>query len=177
MPGYRSRTEALGILAKVDPVAALKPVRDRLEHGSTAERQGAMAILAAMPGEPARDELSSWVDRLIAGKVAPEIQLDVIEAAKKRPETDFQQKIDHYRIVQAQRRSAGPLSRSLDWRRRSAGHDRIHDQGRARVRALPQSQGLRRASPSGAKSAPICPASAIASPARIYSNRSSIPTN
>ncbi len=96
MPGYRSRTEALGILAKVDPGAALKPLRDRLEHGSTAERQGAMAVLAAMPGELARDELSGWVDRLIAGKVAPEIQLDVIEAAKKRPETDFQQKIDRY---------------------------------------------------------------------------------
>ncbi|HEX3447896.1 MAG TPA: PVC-type heme-binding CxxCH protein [Isosphaeraceae bacterium] len=96
MPGYRSRTEALRILAKVDPGTALKPLRDRLEHGSTAERQGAMAVLAAMPGEPARDELSGWVDRLIAGKVATEIQLDVIEAAKKRPETDFQQKIDRY---------------------------------------------------------------------------------
>jgi quinoprotein glucose dehydrogenase len=36
------------------------------------------------------------VDRLIAGKVAPEIQLDVIEAAKKRAETDFQVKIDRY---------------------------------------------------------------------------------
>jgi quinoprotein glucose dehydrogenase len=96
MPGFRSRTEALSIIAKFDPAAALKPLRDQLENGSTAERQGAMAVLAAMPGELARDELSGWVDRLIAGKVAPEIQLDVIEAAKKRPETDFQQKLDRY---------------------------------------------------------------------------------
>jgi quinoprotein glucose dehydrogenase len=96
MPGYRGRTEALGILAKVDPTAALKPVRDRLEQGSTAERQGAMAVLAAMPGDAARKELGTWVDRLIAGKVAPEIELDVIEAARKRSEAEFRDKLAHY---------------------------------------------------------------------------------
>jgi quinoprotein glucose dehydrogenase len=114
MPGYRSRTEALRILAKVDPVAALAPVRDRLEHGSTAERQGAMAVLAAMPGDPARDELSCWVDRLIAGKVAPEIQLDVIEAAKKRPETDFQEKIDRYESSKPKDDALAPYREALN---------------------------------------------------------------
>jgi quinoprotein glucose dehydrogenase len=113
MPGYRTRTEALSILAKVDPVAALAPLRDRLEHGSTAERQGAMAVLAAMPGEPARDELSRWVDRLIAGKVAPEIQLDVIEAAKKRPEADFQQRIDRYESSKPKDDALAPYREAL----------------------------------------------------------------
>ncbi len=113
MPGYRSRTEALRILAKVDPTAALAPLRDRLEHGSTAERQGAMAVLAAMPGDPARDELSIWVDRLIAGKVAPEIQLDVIEAAKKRPVTDFQQKIDRYESSKPKDDALAPYREAL----------------------------------------------------------------
>ena len=72
-----------------------------------------MAVLAAMPGDPARDELSIWVDRLIAGKVAPEIQLDVIEAAKKRPVTDFQQKIDRYESSKPKDDALAPYREAL----------------------------------------------------------------
>ena len=58
------------LLAKVDPAAAIAPLRDRLEHGSPLERQGAIAILAAMPGEAARRLLVDWLDRLIAGQAS-----------------------------------------------------------------------------------------------------------
>ena len=71
-------------------------MRDRLEHGATAEQQGAIAVLAAMPGDAARGELSHWLDRLIAGRVPPEIQLDLIEAARGRSETDFHRKLEQY---------------------------------------------------------------------------------
>ena len=84
------------MLAKVDPAAAIAPLQDRLEHGSVAERKGAIAILAAMPGERARQLLAGWLDRLIAGKVPPEIQLDLIEAAAKRTEPEFRRKLEHY---------------------------------------------------------------------------------
>ena len=96
LPGSRSRTEALRVLAKVDPAAAIAPLRDRLAHGATAEQQGAIAVLAAMPGDAARDELSHWLDRLIAGRVPAEIQLDLIEAARGRTETDFHRKLEQY---------------------------------------------------------------------------------
>ncbi|HKI17418.1 MAG TPA: HEAT repeat domain-containing protein [Isosphaeraceae bacterium] len=82
LPGPRSRVEALRLLAKVNPEAAIAPLQDRLEHGSAAECQGAIAILAAMPGDGARRLLSSWIDRLIAGKVVPEIQLTY---SRRRP--------------------------------------------------------------------------------------------
>ena len=96
LPGSRSRTEALRVLAKVDPTAALAPLRDRLVHGATAEQQGAIAVLAAMPGDAARNELMHWLDRLIAGGVPAEIQLDLIEAARGRTETDVHRKLEQY---------------------------------------------------------------------------------
>jgi quinoprotein glucose dehydrogenase len=96
LPGSRSRTEALRILAKVDPAAALAPLQDRLAHGSVAERQGAIAVLGAMPGEPARRELLLWLDRLIAGQVPVELQLDLIEAATARTEPEVRKKLEQY---------------------------------------------------------------------------------
>jgi quinoprotein glucose dehydrogenase len=96
LPGSRSRTEALRILAKIDPVAAVAPLKDRLQNGSTVERQGAIAILATVQGEAPRGLLSEWLDRLIAGKAAPEIQLDLLEAAARRSEPDFREMIKKY---------------------------------------------------------------------------------
>jgi quinoprotein glucose dehydrogenase len=96
LPGPRSRVEALRILANANPAAAIGPLQDRLEHGSAAERQGAIAILGAMPGDEARRLLSSWIDRLKAGTVAPEIQLDLLEAAAKRHEPEFRRKAEEY---------------------------------------------------------------------------------
>jgi quinoprotein glucose dehydrogenase len=96
MQGSRSRTEALKVLAKVDPAVALAPVQDHLEHGTPAERQGAIAVLAAMPGDAPRRALLGWLDQLIAGRVSPEIQLDLIEAASRRSEPEFRRKLETY---------------------------------------------------------------------------------
>ena len=96
LPGAHGRTEALRVLAKVDPAAAIAPLRDRLAHGATAEQQGAISVLAAMPGDAARNELSHWLDRLVAGRVPAEIQLDLIEAARGRTEADFHRKLEEY---------------------------------------------------------------------------------
>jgi quinoprotein glucose dehydrogenase len=95
-PGARSRTAALGLLARVDPASAIAPLEERLKSGSPLERQGAVAILAAMPGDAARRLLFEWLDRLIAGGAPPEIQLDLIEAAAKRSEPEFREKIKKY---------------------------------------------------------------------------------
>jgi quinoprotein glucose dehydrogenase len=84
------------VLVKVDPNAAVAPLRDRLAHGSAAERQGAFTVLAGMPGEAARDELLGWLDRLIAGEVPAEIQLDLIEAAARRTEPELRRKLEQY---------------------------------------------------------------------------------
>jgi quinoprotein glucose dehydrogenase len=96
LPGPQSRTEALRVLAKVDPTAAITPLQERLAGGTVAERQGAIAILAGMRGDAARDVLVGWLDRLIAGKAPAEIQLDLVEAAARRPEPEFRQKLKAY---------------------------------------------------------------------------------
>jgi quinoprotein glucose dehydrogenase len=96
LPGSRSRTEALRLLAKIDPARAVAPLEDRLRNGSTLERQGAIAILGALQGDAARRLLSDWLDRLIAGKAPPEIQLDLLEAGARRSEPEFHDKIKKY---------------------------------------------------------------------------------
>jgi quinoprotein glucose dehydrogenase len=96
IPGPRSRVEALRVLAKLAPAAAIAPLQERLEHGSTAERQGAIAILAAMPGDRARQLFLAWIDRLVAGKAVPEIQLDLLSAAANRHEPEFRRKVEAY---------------------------------------------------------------------------------
>jgi quinoprotein glucose dehydrogenase len=116
--GARSRTAALQILAKVDPVSALAPLEERLKSGSPIERQGAVAILAAMPGDAARRLLLDWLDRLIAGGAPPEIQLDLIEAAGKRSEPEFAEKIKKYESTKPHDDPLAPLREVL------AGGDR-----------------------------------------------------
>jgi quinoprotein glucose dehydrogenase len=96
LAGSRTRTEALQILAKADPDTAIPIVQDRIDHGPTAERQGALATLATMRGDAVRQALLARLDQLIAGKVPPEIQLDLIEAAAARPEPEIRGKLQQY---------------------------------------------------------------------------------
>ena len=53
-------------------------------------------MLGAMPDQAACRELSSWLDRLLVGQVPAEIQLDLIEAASRRTEPEFRQKLEKY---------------------------------------------------------------------------------
>jgi quinoprotein glucose dehydrogenase len=118
LQGSRTRTEALRVLAKIDPAVAIAPVQDSLLHGTPAERQGAIAVLAAMPGDAPRRALLDWLDRLIAGKVASEIQLDLLEAAGRRNEPEFRLKLEAY---EASKPKDDPLA---NYREVLAGGDR-----------------------------------------------------
>jgi quinoprotein glucose dehydrogenase len=105
--GSRTRTEGLRILAKLQPDLAIAPLQDRLERGTTAERQGAVAILADIGGDAAHKLLVTWLDRLIADRVPPEIQLDLLEATGRRTEPIFRQKLEQY---EASKPKGDPLS-------------------------------------------------------------------
>ena len=50
--------------------------------GSISEQQSALASLGQIEGSSARESLTQLVDQLGAGRIAPEIQLDVAEAAR-----------------------------------------------------------------------------------------------
>jgi len=79
------RAEGLRALVAADPVAALATVGDVLSSSAPViEKQGAVAALAESRTPEAEKLLAGLMDNLIAGKLAPEVQLDVYEAAKKR---------------------------------------------------------------------------------------------
>ncbi len=96
MPGERTRAEALRVLAEVDPAAAIPMITERIERGSTSDRQGAIAALGSLRGDAARTATLNLLDRLSAGSIAPELQLDVIEAAARRPETEVRDRLRAY---------------------------------------------------------------------------------
>ena len=94
--GSRSHVEALRILVEADAVAAREAVDKLLEKGTPFERQGTFSILADSPDSSADQALLPWLDRLIAGQVPPEIQLDLIEAAGRRPSHEVHAKLAKY---------------------------------------------------------------------------------
>src|SRR4030095_7974717 len=80
------RLEAIALQAKLNEGAArLKPL---LDNGSRAEQQAVLAALATSPGPEIDALVSESLDRLLSGKVAHEVQLDVLDAAAKRDSSE-----------------------------------------------------------------------------------------
>ncbi len=76
------RIEAIRLLASTDPPRALNEIDQSLSKGALAEKQSVLRILGTMHDGGATIRLSDWFDRLIAGKLDPELQLDVLESAE-----------------------------------------------------------------------------------------------
>lgn len=57
-----------------------------LAGGTIAEQQSALAVLAVAPAPAAGKLVAGWLDRLLAGRVPKELELDVLEAARQRVE-------------------------------------------------------------------------------------------
>lgn len=76
------RIAAIGLLASTDPPRALNEIDQSLSKGNLAEKQSALRLLGTIHDSGATSRLAEWFDRLIAGKVAPELQLDVLESAE-----------------------------------------------------------------------------------------------
>jgi putative heme-binding domain-containing protein len=74
--------------------------------GSVAEQQSALAALGQIKGTTGRQELTRLVDQLAAGKVAPDIQLDVADAARATKDGPLVARLDS---LEKSRASAAPL--------------------------------------------------------------------
>jgi quinoprotein glucose dehydrogenase len=77
----RLRTEGRRQLARRDPPKALPLVERALAKGTLLDRQGAFAILGEMKGRQAEALLVHWLQKMLAGELAPEAHLDLLEAA------------------------------------------------------------------------------------------------
>jgi quinoprotein glucose dehydrogenase len=90
------RKEGARLMADIDPSDAAKALSSVLNSGTTGEKQGAFATLGHMKGSAADQLISEWLDSLIAGKVRPEIQLDLLSAATNRGSELIKAKLNKY---------------------------------------------------------------------------------
>ncbi|MFL5897458.1 MAG: c-type cytochrome, partial [Solirubrobacterales bacterium] len=90
------RVEGQRLLAKLRPAQALPVLAEVVESGSTAERQGALSSLGTLPDAGADAILLDWLDRLRDRRVPDAIQLELLEAARKRPSEAVARKLRDY---------------------------------------------------------------------------------
>ncbi len=95
------RREAVRLRAESKPSGAAAGLETALERGSVPEKQTAFASLASLEGADADKVLSTWLDQLLAGKVDKQVQLDLLEAARKRATPEIKTKVQSYEASQA----------------------------------------------------------------------------
>jgi quinoprotein glucose dehydrogenase len=92
------RSLATQLAVEVPPVAARNngsvggsaaglstaPLEKALASGTVTEKQSALATLGSVKGAEADTLLKNWMEGVLAGTVAPELELDVVEAAGER---------------------------------------------------------------------------------------------
>ncbi len=109
----RLRSEGLQVLANSDPVAAVTLILDIIQGGAVLEKQGALVALTEIKRPEATALLATLMDSLLAGKVAPEIQLDVYEAAKKGSDPVLKRKVVEYEAALAGKDPLTPYKLAL----------------------------------------------------------------
>jgi quinoprotein glucose dehydrogenase len=87
------RAQALVMSATKHPGDAVAQLKSVLDSGDVIEQQAALATLAELKRPDADALLVDWLDRLIAGKVKPELRLDVRMAASARNTPPMAKKI------------------------------------------------------------------------------------
>jgi quinoprotein glucose dehydrogenase len=78
------RIEARRILARRNPAAAIKELKAALASGTTPEKQAALASLGIAAVPEVDKLLTSLLADLTAGRIAPELQLDLVTAVRER---------------------------------------------------------------------------------------------
>ena len=88
------RAAAIEAMAKLpDATGRIEPL---VSKGTVREQQAAFAALGSTPGRQSDSVLLAWMDRLLSNNVPPELQLDVLEAARKRQDPQIQARLAEY---------------------------------------------------------------------------------
>jgi len=96
------RIAATSIRAKTGKGSAVAPLKALLSTGTMGEKQNAIATLGGIPGAEADGVIAALVNDLVSGKLAPELQLELLEAADKRTDANVKSGLDKFK---AQRRA------------------------------------------------------------------------
>jgi quinoprotein glucose dehydrogenase len=81
------------VLARLQPEAALTELASALESGELIEKQAALALLGEIKGSGSAALLVQWLDKALAGSVPIDMQLDLLEAAARRPLPQVQERV------------------------------------------------------------------------------------
>jgi quinoprotein glucose dehydrogenase len=95
------RKAATQLQAQTRPIQALGHLTATLENGSIGEKQTALAALATIAEPEVEKILSQWLDKLGNGQVPKELQLDLLEAAEKKPASALKEKVEKYQAAQS----------------------------------------------------------------------------
>lgn len=95
------------VLLKAPKAEAVQTLAKVLDKGATVERQGALALLGDLRAPEADALLEHWLDQLLAKKAPPEIQLDILLAARASKGPAIAKKLATY---EATRDAKNPMS-------------------------------------------------------------------
>jgi quinoprotein glucose dehydrogenase len=95
-PNEELRKAATELQAVAKTSDAADKLAATLEKGTVGEKQAAFAALGALKLPAADEALANWLDKLMAGHVPKELELDLLEAAGKRSSPEVKQKLAKY---------------------------------------------------------------------------------
>lgn len=87
------RSEGLKQLSRLSPDDAVQGATTTLKAGAIPEQQASFAVLGELSNAAGDRLLAAWLDKLVAGDVAAELQLDLLEAAARRTTPSIQEKL------------------------------------------------------------------------------------
>jgi putative heme-binding domain-containing protein len=92
------RRAALGILPGLAMTESAKAqhLESLITNGSLQEKQGALQVLGTMKSTEARRLLGTYVAELAAGKTAPELQVDVVDAVQSSGDPKLEAQLEAY---------------------------------------------------------------------------------
>ena len=98
-PSIRLRKAAIRLQSGLDPGMAATELNAVLVNGTVEEKQVALAALAPLPGSVADEIILRWLGKLIDGLAAPELALDIVEAAEARTDARIIEGLDQWRAT------------------------------------------------------------------------------
>jgi quinoprotein glucose dehydrogenase len=90
------RKEATRLQATLAPAHATTPLIAALGKGTVGEKQNALVTLGDLKDGAADTVLAQQLDLLLTGKLAPELQLDLMEAAAKREASSVKERLTKF---------------------------------------------------------------------------------
>lgn len=93
------REAGLELLTELDvePDRSASMLEEVLRGGSVDQKQRAFRLLGEMSHASADSVLAGWMDRLLAGEVSPELELDLVQAARSSGAARVESRLEHYR--------------------------------------------------------------------------------